>query len=233
MFNSSGIVISGPASPDDYRQVLATITYTNTAEEPVPPGETAQRTVSFSVFDGNFTSSLSLATITLHPKNDPPIVYMASNTVVYSDLTKAAVNLFSNADNITDTDSLVVAWLTLEIVSPTDSRDNLSVSMVPVGLVISPQSTIPPTNSACFPFAANNSYQFLNISGMDTFASYEAVLRSATFANDCPDLDLSERIVVATVSDGINTNTVNVTVNITEFDDPPLCYFGNWPVSTL
>ena len=53
VFNSSGIVISGPASPDDYRQVLATITYTNTAEEPVPPGETAQRTVSFSVFDGN------------------------------------------------------------------------------------------------------------------------------------------------------------------------------------
>ena len=228
---SSGIVmLTGQASPDAYRQVLATITYENTAEEPVPPGETRQRNVIFLVIDGMFPSEESLATITLRPKNDPPRVCIRNDTVVYDDLTKAAVRLFSTADRIEDTDSTELVWLTLEIISPIDSRDNLSVSLES-GLSLLAQSTIAPTNSACFPFAANNTYQFLNISGAAMFASYEQVLHSATFANDCPDLDLSQRIIVATVSDGIITNTVNVSLNITDYDDPPLCYFGDWPVS--
>ena len=229
---SSQLVLSGSASQDSYRQVLATVRYINTADEPTAPNATSQRTVDFLVEDESFNATASTVII-LHPKNNPPNVTTAVERVVtFDESTRNPVHLFTSSDQIVDPDSDQVVWVTVEINPAPDSRDNLSVAEVQ-GLSITRLARATPTDSTCFPFANNNTAQFINVSGVAALSAYEEALHNLTFSNDCPDLELASRTVQVTLSDGISSNTIRVFVNISAFDDPPLCYFGHWPVSVI
>lgn len=225
------LIVNGSAAQENYSQLLATVSYYNTDEEPVPPGETRQQNVEFNVFDDRF-NAVAMATITLYPKNDPPCVSTNNTKIVYNERARVPINLFSSTDRITDSENDTISWVTIEIYQSLDNRDNLSLS-VATDINVLQQSTTIPTDSNCFPFAANNTYQFLNFSGIAMPSSYEQILHNITFNNDCPDMNSFQRTVIITASDGISSKSINISINISEYDDPPLCYFGNWPVSEL
>ena len=66
---STGILnISGLATLDDYEAILRTVTYENTADEPV----LVNRNVLFTLSDGELTSSPVYASVTMIPINDSP-----------------------------------------------------------------------------------------------------------------------------------------------------------------
>ena len=62
------LIISGLATVDDYETVLRTVTYENTADEPV----LADRTILFTLNDGDLMSSPVFATVKMIPINDSP-----------------------------------------------------------------------------------------------------------------------------------------------------------------
>ena len=62
----------------------------------------------------------------------------------------------------------------------------------------------------------------LTLSGDDTVANYETVLRTLSYTNVADDLDSTQRSITVTVSDGTDSsNTATATVDIVPFDDAP------------
>ena len=62
------MALSGSATPADYQNALRTITYNNTSDNP----STLDRTISFTVNDGESTSDARLRNLTITPINDAP-----------------------------------------------------------------------------------------------------------------------------------------------------------------
>ncbi len=68
---SEGVLsLIGPALISQFQEVLSTITYTNTAEEPV----VEERIISVTAFDGIFLSTEENISIIIIGQNDPPVI---------------------------------------------------------------------------------------------------------------------------------------------------------------
>ncbi|MCA9923000.1 MAG: cadherin-like domain-containing protein, partial [Anaerolineales bacterium] len=66
--NNQSITLTGTATRDEYRQVLETVMYDNSDDDP----NSATRNVTFVVNDGDINSNTTTAYITITPVNDPP-----------------------------------------------------------------------------------------------------------------------------------------------------------------
>ena len=224
--NNTHIMISGLATQQTYESILATTKFNNTADEPTPPNVEVNRTILFSVSDNNYTV-YAIATVTLEPVNDPPIIPEA--TVIFNETTREPVYLFDTSNIIDDSDHDVLVWITLEIDPPLDSLDNLTIPDADY-VNISWMSLSAP-HGTCFPFINNHTIQNINISGPANKSVFNDVLHRITFSNDCPGINLTQRSIRITLFDGVDIGYSWLYVDIHNFNDAPLCYFGAWPVS--
>jgi uncharacterized delta-60 repeat protein len=133
----------GTATLAQYQQVLRTITYNNTSQNPNP----TPRLISFVVNDGTSNSSIAISTVSINPVNDAPIVANAISTQNGTEDTAVnftiPANTFSDVDNASLTltatlgdGSALPTWLifapatgTFSGTPPQDFNDTISLKV--------------------------------------------------------------------------------------------------------
>ncbi|MBD2092918.1 calcium-binding protein [Microcoleus sp. FACHB-1515] len=195
--SSSGgtLSLSGTATIAQYEEVLRSVTYFNSSDNPDP----TTRSIAFQVNDGSDISTVITRTVTVAARNDAPRLTFNSPVPTYTE-NAAAIAVDANL-TLSDPDSTTIRSATIEITNAV-SGDFLDAT-VPGGL----QKTF-----------ANG---VLTIIGDATIAQYQAMLRSITFRNSSDNPDATPRILRFTVSDGDSTS-VDRTVNVAPVNDAPI-----------
>ena len=200
------ITITGEESVGYYANLLSNVMFANHADE---PGMT-NRTVVFELVDDRGFSVSAQTIVRIIPTNDPAQLNFNERVALFDEMSQTPVNLFLSTDFLADPDGNTLTWAVVEIRPAIDEMDILSVDVGTSGLEISSGNAM------------------LNISGYANFSVYEAVLRSLTFHNPSPALNLSNRTILITLFDGeTESPSTFITVVIDAFDDGPVCYFNS------
>ncbi len=162
-------------------------------------------------------SANATTTVDIVPVNDPAFLNFQSRSLIFNEATRNEVFLFEPGDTITDSDGITLEWISLEIISPVDSYDAFAVNIGTSNLVVDYRS------------ASEGERRLLNISGTADNATYVEVLQTVSFVNVFPGLELANRLVEVTTYDGETESPPHsITIIIQPFDDPPMCFFGEW-----
>ena len=154
-FSFGTLAVTGNGTVAQYQQVLRSITYSGIAS--------GTPTINVVATDNDGLASAAAVAIV-----DPPTVDLngpavgTSNTVAWTSLAKTAVNISSPTATLIDPDSATLTSLTAAIVSPS-TGDVLTANTAGTNLTAS--------------FSAGT----LTLTGIDTTANYQTVLRSITF----------------------------------------------------
>lgn len=207
------LVLSGRVSNDDYETVLAEIFYENTAEEP----GSVTRLIQFTILDEEEYISMATTSIQIIPTNDRAeldLVGGTPRTLTFDEAARTPLNLFQPNDNITDFDGNSLEWLSIQLTPGVDLGDILTAEEEGTGLEMTVESY-------------NDGATLLNISGNADLSAYETVLKSVTFLNTFPGISRAPRTFEIVLFDGETESvTYMITVNIEDFNDPPICFFG-------
>jgi lipopolysaccharide export system protein LptA len=219
IYNSSTetLTLTGTDTLANYRSVLDTVTF-SAGENPTDFGSNPTRTVVWTLNDGAGSNNLSTAvtsTINVTNINDAPTLNGVGASASFTE-EGGAVTLASAA-SVVDVDDVNLSGATVKIVGGTFAND---------GDVLSA------TGTASIAVSYNSSTETLTLSGTDTLAHYQSVLRSVTFnAGENPNDYGSNptRTLTWTVTDpsgtangGVNVSTpVTSTVSITNVNDAP------------
>lgn len=192
-FADGVLTLVGAASPATYQQVLRTVVYWNASQDPDP----ADRLVEV-VVAGTLVASLPYPlTIEVQPVNDPPFLDLDGAGPGYD---YEAV-FYINRGPV----PIVATSLTLNDVDTT----TLKGAAIRLTNLKNPQAE---ALSADVSSAANikRSYDpatgVLTLTGVDSAANYERVLRTVTYNNVLPQPNTDERVIEFTVSDGTATS---------------------------
>ncbi len=168
-FEAGVLKISGPAPIDIYRQVLATLTYVNTSQDP----DGADRQVQMTVNDGTATSAALPITVGIVPINDPPIV----------DLNGAGPGTDYNT-------SFYIMWRPVRVADSNMvlvDQDNTALQSVTVRLVDPPDGPAESLTARVAGTSIKQSYDadtgILLLTGVDSVSNYQQVLRTVTYNN--------------------------------------------------
>ena len=203
--NNQTISLSGRAKQSDYVEVLSEVLFINAEDEP----GNRSITINFSITDDPFVA-MATVTVQIVPTNDPVFFNFRVKTLVYEEEFQQPLFLFSSSDFLSDSDGSILHSVTIIIDSPYDAYDSLSVD----------------SSGSDLEVLYNNSTQTLVISGVAELSTYEQVLRNVSFLNTFPGLDISQRNISVVTFDGMTSSPPHyILVDITPFDDPPICYF--------
>ncbi|MCT7951873.1 hypothetical protein NG798_18890, partial [Ancylothrix sp. C2] len=200
------LALSGNATVAQYQTALRSITYQNTSENP----NTTLRTLNFSVNDGTSNSNNVIRTLQNTAVNDAPALDL--NGVATAGINfgpvpftagGAAVAIVDTANlSVSDIDNANLAGATVTITNVLDGANELLAA------------TTTGTN-----ITANYLNGTLTLSGNDTLANYQQVLRSVTYRNTAASPNTTARTINFAVNDaGVVNNlspTATSTVNIT------------------
>ena len=113
-----------------------------------------------------------------------------------------------------DSDDNTLQWVVFEISPELDESDEISLDLPPTELTVTSEGSK------------------LNISGYASLSIYEEALANVTFRNSYPGLSLETRVVQVVTFDGeTESPPTEISISIVPFDDAPVCYFSNTPVS--
>ena len=228
MMNGQFISIEGDASQMAYAELLATVTYINSMDEPTPVDESVEKIIKFTVNDLE-RDAIANATVTVYPVNDPPELPVV--TIVFNESTRDPVYLFTSEIEIDDSDNNTLEWIRIRI-EPVDFLDNLTLftdSIDNINFTLSGGDSAPKTS--CFPAKNNETTQTIKLYGPASTEDFNNAIHNITFSNVCPGLNTSQRSIEITLFDGVDEFVSWVYVDISAIDDVPVCYFGQWPVS--
>jgi len=200
------LTLSGSATVADYQAALRAVTFASNSDDPTAGGN-ASRTISFTASDGALTSAPATSTINVTAVDDAPVLGGAGNTVAYTE--QAAPLVVAAGLTVADPDNARLAGATVAITGGFVAGDVLDFSSQ--GGVVG--SYDPVTH-------------ILSLSGAGTVASYQATLRSVTFASSSDDPTAggnASRTIAFTINDGtLSSSAVSSTVNVTPVDDAPV-----------
>ena len=206
------LILSGTALQSVYELILREVYYENVADE---PGAT-QRLVQLTIEDGVFSSS-AFTTVNIIPTNDPAFFNFTTRQLVFDEASRTPLYLFSQNDTLIDPDGGTLRWITISIISPIDPNDTLVADVQGTGLQV-----------------YGSGGGMLNISGEGSFVDYERVLDTVTYNNLFPGMNVTERIITVVTFDGTTESFIHlITINVTSFDDQPMCFFDNTLVNIL
>ena len=210
-FNSgTGVLtLSGSDTVAHYQQVLRSVTYANTSDTP----DTTARSITWTVSDGALDSAIATTTLSVTPANDPPTL----------DLNGASAGVDETASYTEDQPATTLAPNALAA-----DPDNATLQSGTITLTNHPDGAaetlaVDTTGTSITATAYDTSTGVLTLSGSDTLANYQKVVRSATYVNTSQDPAAANRIVTFVVHDGTaGSNSPQVTVTITVVNDPPI-----------
>jgi len=220
VYANNTIVLTGSATHDEYDQVLTTLSYHHSSEQPT--GGT--RTVSIRVFDGYLYSEEEIVLIFFQSLNDAPVLDpngpesgFKFATEFVEDTTEAVLILSPNFTLI-DVDNSSLANITLFLSDNPDDNDEefIRYNHRPGGYVISS-----PTNNSLLltPFI---------LRGESSIEEFMRVIATAEYVNRKEEPTPGIRNITFIVSDGIVSSTSYACVQvITRNDIPELDLNGN------
>jgi large repetitive protein len=214
---SGVLTLTGSDTKAHYQQVLDSVTYFNSSENP----SGAARTVSYTVNDGTVNSNTSTATVNVTPVNDAPVVTIGATTAFSEPAngTPAANSVpvtIAPSLTVSDVDSanLTQATFVLNNLKPSDA---LSVS--------GHAGASGDIGSIHFAITSTATTETVTLTGTDTVAHYNAVLDLVQFNNTSENPDTTARsYTVTAVDDGTGTNTgsASTTETVTAVNDAPV-----------
>ena len=202
------LALSGADSKANYQQVLRTAAYANSSDTP----NAADRLVNFVASDGEASSAVATATVSVAPANDAPVVDLnggdpgIDNSAAFTEdapaVTLAPVTL------VTDSDDANIESATITLTTgPDEAVESLAADTT--GTSITMAAYVPGTG-------------VLALSGSASLADYQQVLRTVTYDNSSNTPDESDRSVQFRVHDGDDPSAVATsTVSVTAVDDGP------------
>src|SRR6185437_11658635 len=211
------LTLSGSASVAAYQTALASVTYSNTSDN--PSGLT--RTVSYQVNDGSAANNLSngvTATVSVTPVNDAPVLNAHGGTLSYTENQAAAA-----------IDALLTA-------SDVDSTNLTGATVSITGNFASGQDVLGFTTQSGISGSYNAATGVLTLSGSASVAAYQTALASVTYSNTSDNPSGLTRTVSFQVNDGSAannlSNVVTATVSVTPVNDAPVIANVSGSVST-
>jgi dienelactone hydrolase len=197
VYSASVLTLTGVDTPADYQQVLRTITYNNTAGGPGVSTESAT-VVATDNGPGTPLSSLSVtATININTAPTVDLNGAAAGTSFMASWSGSAAVAITAAANATVTD------------------DGSSLASMTVTLTSLHTGDVLAANTTGTSITQSYSAGVLTLSGVDTLADYQQVLRTVTYnnTNNGPGVAVETATVVA--NDGsLNSAAVTSTINM-------------------
>lgn len=181
------LLFEGEASASSYQSALRSVSYDNHSDNP----QARQRSLRITVSDGADTSDAVTTTVTVEAVNDPPVLDLNSsdrhgtNTFVPFTQDAEAVIVAPELE-LDDVDNSVLYGARVTLTNrPNGMQERLTVSVSGTQLTQEYDS----------------SRGEIRLSGMDTLANYERVLRGVTYTNTALDPGRKTRVVTFRVED--------------------------------
>ncbi len=217
LYNGTGVLtLTGTDSVANYQTVLRSVSLYNPNEDPTVNAVRTSRSFSWSVTDANSDSAgtgtgTASATVNVIAVNDNPVVTATSGSVLYTENSPAVT--IDNAITVTDADDTQIASGSVSITAGLTSGDTLAVDVSGTNITAN--------------YTASTG--ILALSGTDTLANYETVLRTVTYvsSSDDPTANSANRTITFSVTDansdnvGAATGTETRTITITPVNDAP------------
>ena len=203
------LMLIGEATLAQYEQVLRTVTYRNTPQNP----GFGDRTITFTVNDGATDSAVATSTVTVFPTNDAPLLDLngaAPGTNFTTTFTEdgGAVAIVSSSLSLIDLDSPTVNGASVRITN----LQNIGAE------ILTADAT--GTNIE-LTYDANAGV--LGLRNFDTVANYEKVLRSIQYSNTSQNPTFGDRTIQFNVNDSMaNSNQAFATVTVIPINDAPV-----------
>jgi len=200
--------LTGSASVADYQTVLRTVAYVTTSDDPTA----ADRTITVVVNDGDDDSGTETVTVQVTPVNDAPVLDLdADDSGGASPDFAAAFTEGGAAAGVVDADATVsdgdntnLGSLTATISSNFVAGDTLAAAVGGTSITADYDSGT----------------GVLTLSGTDTAANYQTVLRTLTFESSSEDPTDAARTITIVANDGAADSTaVTSTVTVTPVND--------------
>jgi hypothetical protein len=201
---STGILsLDGTDTKANYQTALRSIRYVNT--NPAKPS-TLQRTVTFTVNDGDINSNTVTRNINVVGVNDPPVLLgLETTTLAYTE-DQGPLDV-TNSLVITDVDNDSLAYATIRI----------------TGNYLAAEDTLVFTDTPGITGTWADGIGLITLTGPDTKANFQAAMRNVSYINtnhDNPSLAL--RTLTFRVNDGAgNSNAPTRNISITRVNDAP------------
>lgn len=200
------LLLNGPASLSDFRNVLSTVSYHNLEDNPRSP---FLRLIQFVANDSELASEPSFAVVTVVPVNDPPYLQLSDDVDFNVTFIEhgPAIQLTTNDILITDPDSPSLLSATVHI---------LDVSDVDSEFLLSPDLTVTSLT------LQRVSQSEIRLSGSSPISDYISALRLIRYLNNASNPTSGGRIVEFTVSDGDLSATAIAQVVVEVVNDAPV-----------
>ncbi|MGE0642509.1 MAG: tandem-95 repeat protein [Nitrospira sp.] len=208
------LTLSGTASVADYQTALRSITFYNGSDTPSP----LTRTVEWIVTDGSDPSAAVYRDITVTAQNDAPVLDLdadnssgatgADYQVTFTE-NGGAVSIVDAADALLiDVDGGNLMGLTVTLSNPLDGASEVLTAN---------------TSGTSIVAVYNSGTGVLTLSGSDSIANYQQVLRTIQYSNSSEAPNLTSRVLYVVSEDGPEySNTATVTVSMVGVNDAPV-----------
>ena len=214
----------GTATLSQWQNALASVTYTNTSQNPT----TTSRTVKFVADDGASANNISntlTTTISITAVDNSPVLSNPSNVFFTESGSPIAIDA---GIVVNDSDTTTFPSGVVTVANFVSGQDQISFTND--GLTMGDISVL--SN-------VNGQLSLVSASGTATGSQWQAALASVTFANNSLNPDTTPRTVTFVLNDGTsNSNALVCTVNVIAVNNPPvlsgietavLQYFENTP----
>lgn len=201
IYNTSGTTFSlnldGNATAQQYQNVLRTVTYNNTSQSPTGSG----RTIYFSAEDANYLGTPDMGKNIVFqapstpPSNAAPVVTTSAGTTAF---TKGQAAVAVDPGVTVSDDGGVISSATVTISNLLNGTSE-SLSAATSGTITS---------------SYNSSTGVLTLSGSDTTAGYQSVLRTVLYNNTSASPNTTTRIIQYGAFDGSLAGTASKLVSI-------------------
>jgi hypothetical protein len=197
-YDEGVLQLSGMASPAAYQQVLRSVTYRDASQDP----DAVARLLEVTVADGQSSSPAQTLTVQIQPVNDAPDLDLNGAGAGFDHETFFFINrtpvLIAPDLVLADQDNTTLRGATIRLVNPQDGRNELLTANV--GATNIKLGSYDPITGV------------LSLTGMDSVANYQLVLRTITYDNDLPQPNTTDRRIEFTLNDGAGVSTPRQTL---------------------
>ncbi|MFY9477244.1 MAG: cadherin domain-containing protein [Aquabacterium sp.] len=200
--SSTGVLtLSGTDTLSNYQQVLRSITYNNTSDNP----STTARTLTVTITDTYNQTASATSTITVTAVNDAPTASTTGSSLGYTENDGAVV--VDSGVVVNDVDGTNLTGATVRFTNNYVNGQDLLSFLTQNGIT----------------GVWDASTGTLTLTGTATVAQYQAALRSITYTNNSDNPSTAARTVSFTVTDGALTSTAATrNIAITAVNDAPV-----------
>ena len=206
------LTLSGSDTVAHYQQVLRTIRYANSSENPTA----GIRTVEFVASDGSTNSNTATCIVTVSASNDAPVVDLDANN------SNSAGANYSTSYNEGDSPVLIADGDAT--FSDVDDANLVSLTVTITNLQDgAAESLFANTTGTSISASYDSSTGELTLSGSDSVAHYQQVLRTIRYSNSSDDPTAGARTIEFVANDGsANSNVATCQVTVAAVNDAPV-----------